>query len=171
MIDKKEIWKARGTTIGIGFAFSAFATFLIDKGVADDFVLSKKWLLIFSSIGFLYFASSIYHFLTTDPGEKDNVVSIVKYISTDYMSNGGFVAKPSPLLSQNLTYGVVLEESDGLERILGMAKYVMAQGNGLVQLAVVARSDNSKEVWSRLDSGETSQLRDIRIKMGIPADD
>jgi hypothetical protein len=76
----------------------------------------------------------------------------------------------SPDPNQNLSYAIVLEQEDGYEQILGVAKYMMMQNNGLIQLVTLARSSTGADIWDRLDAGETDQLSKIKIKIGMPTD-
>lgn len=157
--------------LGIALAIAAAIGFLSDQFLPYDFRLGRGGFIIT-----LFFSSlliTVFPLISYLSPEQSGITSpnVVKYIGRGVMPEGGFISKPSPLLNQNLVYGVIHVEGDGMETIIGSVKYVMAQDNGLVQLMVIHRSVTAVEIWRQLDENDRPQLRDIRIKMGVPTDE
>lgn len=156
------------TAWGFAFAISSAVSLLSNYLMPENYTMQRAGVLSWQFV-FFTLISGIFLHIYLAPGDEIVASSkVVKYISTTYMESGGFVARSSPWLQQNLVYAVVLEEDEGFERILGAAKFVMAQDNKMIQLMVVARNDKAAEIWRRLDSGETDQLKNIKLKMGMP---
>ena len=157
---------------GWGFALALASSTAWGLGILlpEDFALSRNYFLLFSFIVILFISGQALVHRLTPLESKISEPKVVRYIPADHFPNGGFVVTPSDWLYQNLSYAIVLEQDDGYEQLLGVAKYVMSQNNGLVQLMALIRAAGGSEVWSRLDAGETDQLSKIKLKIGMPAD-
>ncbi|WP_439559903.1 hypothetical protein [Roseinatronobacter sp.] len=166
LIQDKRI--ALVTAWASAIAFSTAISFVLGHALEDTFILNKTGVIISQFIAASLFFGILLHYYLLPSEGISTTLNVVKYIPRDFMELGGFVAKPSPWLQQNFAYTIVLEEAEGFERMLGVAKFFMPQDNKLIQLVVVARQENATAIWSRLDSGESDQLRNIRIKMGVP---
>ena len=166
----KDGLQALITAWGFAIAVSTAVTAGLDTVLAPDFTLGRRYFLVFAFVVFLIFVGQLLHNRLAPEQSRMVEPKVVKYIPTDQLPEGGFVVKPSEWLSQNLSYAIVFEEEGGYERLLGAAKYVMSQNNGLVQLMVLIRHAGGAEIWKRLDAGETDQLPKIRVKIGMPTD-
>ena len=168
MVDLNQLWEERIKVWGFALAVSGALWIILDQVIPQEYSMKRGHLLI------LVFASITLIVATHIQGVMDRsksstaVPKIVKYKVSEYMSSGVFITKPSPLLNQNLLYAIIFEEDGGFERVIGAAKFVMAQNNGLVQLMVISRNAASSEIWKRLDAGEKDQVDRVRIKMGMP---
>lgn len=171
MVDITDLKNKRINTIVTSCTISGVVILFLGWALPEGFTANKSQIL-FTTLAFLcisiWLAVNVY--LADSSTDVSSPVA-VKYIKKGYMPEGGFVVKNTNWLMQNLLYTVVLEEDDGFERILGMAKYIMAQNNGLVQLMVIVRSEESSPIWDRFDKGELDQMKSIRIKIGTPAYD
>ena len=156
------------TAWGFALAVSGACSFALNLLLSESFTIQKPGVLVWQFAAVAIISGVLLQNYLAPKEELVTSHGVVKYISTDYMDSGGFVAKPSPWLQHNLAYAVVLEEEEGFERIIGMAKVVMTQDNKLIQLMVVARLDKASTVWTRLDEGETNQIKSIKLKMGVP---
>lgn len=166
----KDLLQAKITGWGFALALAGAAAWVIGLLLPNEFSLTKNYFLILIFFAVLFvFGQWLCHRLipveTKMPEPK-----VVRYILPDHLPNGGFVVKPSEWLNQNLSYAIVLEQEDGYEQFLGVAKYMMIQNNGLIQLVTLARAAGGAEIWRRLDAGETDQLSNIRVKIGMPTD-
>ncbi|EDQ06530.1 hypothetical protein DSM14862_00272 [Sulfitobacter indolifex] len=166
----RELLHARIVGWGFALAFAGAVVWMLGQILPNQFSLSKEYFLI------LFFVSTV---IVTGQGLVHHLApreveipepKVVRFIPPEHFPNGGFVVKPSKWLSQNLSYAIVLEQEDGYEQLLGVAKYVMMQNNGLIQLITLARASGGAEIWKRLDDGETDQLSKVRVKIGMPAD-
>ncbi|MEM5542708.1 hypothetical protein WNY61_08145 [Sulfitobacter sp. AS92] len=166
----KDLLQARITGWGFALALAGSAAWVLGLLLPKEFSLARDYFLLFTFFSvLLVLGQGLCHRLipieTKIPEPK-----VVRYILPDHFPNGGFVVKPSEWLNQNLSYAIVLEQEDGYEQLLGVAKYLMIQNNGLIQLVTLARADGGAEIWRRLDAGETDQLSNIRVKIGMPTD-
>lgn len=155
-----------GTALAIAMAISWVSSILLPENVS----ITKNYiLLIIFTVSLIISGLLLIHHLIPTKAEFPEP-RVVRYIHKCDFPNGGFVVKSTDWLNQNSSYAVILEQSDGYEKLLGIVKYVMSQNNGLIQLITLARTEASAEIWNRLDAGETDQLSKIRIKIGMPAD-
>jgi hypothetical protein len=168
---KVERRTAEITAIGTALAIAGAVTALLGWNLPDTFQLSRAYSLISSFLFSAVISGILIHRYLSPVELTIPQPKILKYIAQGYMLKGGFLITDKGWLGPNLIYTVVLEEDQGFERILGIAQYIMTQDNGLIQLSVLARSEMSEFLWNRLDSGETDQLKNIRIKVGTPSND
>lgn len=168
MINISDRRMALVTAWGFALALSSGVSFLTDKLLADTYTMQKPGVLSWQFIGVAALLGALLQRYLVPTHDAVTSHKVVKYISTKFFENGGFIAKPTPWIQHNLVYGIVLEEDEGFERVLGVAKLFMVQENKLIQLMVLARYEKAASIWQRLDSGETDQVKNIKLKMGVP---
>lgn len=77
-----------------------------------------------------------------------------------------FLFSPAEWLSYRYLYTLFAADSDGFERLLGIAQVFNIQDDKKVQIVVTERASGADGIWSSLDGGSADYFRKITIKPG-----
>ena len=148
---------------GFALAGAAFVGWILSTLLPDKISLSSG--AAASTIAILlcmYVGTTLQIWMARYPSELDRPrVLLFKKEEVDL-----FLFSPAEWLSYRYLYTLFAADTDGFERLLGIAEVLNVQDDKRVQIVVTDRASGAESVWSSLDGGSTDYFRKITIKPG-----
>lgn len=167
-LTKAEKVKDVATVWGFSLGLAAGVSWLLQMLMPENYSLGKRGLLIVSFFATTFLIPLIVRAYLAPSAPEIISPKVLKFIPSGVLPLGGFVIPEIKFFMQNSMYTVVLEDSEGLEQIIGISQFLMVQNNGLIQLRVSVRTDGSERTWNSLEDGDNNLIKNIKIKVGVP---